>query len=212
MFVPVPPKPDKDGASDEYVRDGDADLAGCTRLLFLLAGAGAVFVLGVALAVRLGDVIVGSIGLIVCGAGLVIEWVGRGEAAARRVAEIALSVWRRLPTAVVGTGLMLVTAAAVVHMYPPGDESKAGRAKTDLMALTKAIESFDIVTGVHPATLQELAHPADGKPYVEADGLVDPWGRPYDYDPHGPRNRGKRPDIWTVTPDGELIGNWLLKK
>ena len=36
----------------------------------------------------------------------------------------------------------------------------------------------------------------------------DPWKKPYQYDPSGPRNNGRRPDIWTVAPDGLEIGNW----
>jgi hypothetical protein len=56
-----------------------------------------------------------------------------------------------------------------------------------------------------------LAQPdADGsRPAINsADALIDPWGRPYNYDPNGPRNNGNKPDIWAVAPDGALIGNW----
>ena len=49
----------------------------------------------------------------------------------------------------------------------------------------------------------------NGGPYLESpDALIDPWGRPYQYDTNGPRNKGMRPDIWTVAPDGRTIGNW----
>ena len=42
--------------------------------------------------------------------------------------------------------------------------------------------------------------------------FTDPWGNPYRYDPKGKRNGGKRPDIWTVTPDKTGIGNWPEQK
>ena len=38
--------------------------------------------------------------------------------------------------------------------------------------------------------------------------LIDPWGRPYRYNPNGPKNNGQHPDIWTVAPNGVVIGNW----
>jgi hypothetical protein len=47
-----------------------------------------------------------------------------------------------------------------------------------------------------------------GKPLVTVDTLIDPWGKPYKYDPEGKRNGGDVGDTWTVAPDGEAIGNW----
>ena len=41
---------------------------------------------------------------------------------------------------------------------------------------------------------------------------MDPWGKPYRYDPKGKRNGGKRPDIWAVHPDKTEIGNWPEQK
>ena len=38
--------------------------------------------------------------------------------------------------------------------------------------------------------------------------LIDPWGRMYQYDAKGQRNNGLHADIWVVTPDGTIIGNW----
>ena len=42
------------------------------------------------------------------------------------------------------------------------------------------------------------------------ESLLDPWGRPYQYDRDGKNNGGAKPDIWIVDPfDGKtLIGNW----
>jgi hypothetical protein len=37
--------------------------------------------------------------------------------------------------------------------------------------------------------------------------LKDPWGESYGYDPAGPRNGGKHPDIWLELPGGP-VGNW----
>ena len=48
--------------------------------------------------------------------------------------------------------------------------------------------------------------------YAQPEDLEDPWGQPYRYDADGPKNDGHRPDIWAVTPGGETIGNWPVKR
>lgn len=55
--------------------------------------------------------------------------------------------------------------------------------------------------------------PSDLKTLVDtkilrAESLVDPWGKAFRYDVSGKRNKGKRPDIWTETPDKQIIENW----
>ncbi len=43
---------------------------------------------------------------------------------------------------------------------------------------------------------------------VNAEELIDPWKKPYQYDPAGPKNKGSKPDLWTATPEKKVIGNW----
>ncbi len=76
--------------------------------------------------------------------------------------------------------------------------------------LTQACQGYHTKHGRFPKNLEELLeHDAVGGPFLETpDALIDPWGRPYQYDPKGPRNNGAKPDIWTVTPNGLEIGNW----
>jgi Type II secretion system (T2SS), protein G len=55
------------------------------------------------------------------------------------------------------------------------------------------------------------------KPLLEANDLIDPWGRKYQYDPVGKRNDGRYPDIWSLGPLYEddknvKIGNWETMK
>lgn len=47
-------------------------------------------------------------------------------------------------------------------------------------------------------------------PYVDSktsDWLVDPWGAPNQYVCPGKHNPDGF-DVWTKSPDGEVIGNW----
>lgn len=43
---------------------------------------------------------------------------------------------------------------------------------------------------------------------LSSESLVDPYGHVFRYDVTGKRNKGKRPDIWTETPDKKVIENW----
>ena len=48
--------------------------------------------------------------------------------------------------------------------------------------------------------------------FVEAKALINPWDKEFQYDAGGKHNDGKKPDIWTETPDKKTIGNWPEKK
>jgi len=76
--------------------------------------------------------------------------------------------------------------------------------------LTQACLTFQVRHNRVPDNLDELVRPdAFGAVFLKDPGqLIDPWGRPYSYDPFGDRNDGLRPDIWTIAPDGTTIGNW----
>ena len=59
-----------------------------------------------------------------------------------------------------------------------------------------------------PKSLKDLV---DEK-VLSSKSLVDPWGKEFHYDITGKKNRGLQPDIWTVTPDKKVIGNWPGKE
>jgi hypothetical protein len=76
--------------------------------------------------------------------------------------------------------------------------------------LTQACQAYFRKHERFPQNLDELlVKRGVGGPFLESsDALIDPWGNRYRYDPKGHRNNGVRPDIWTVTPSGVVIGNW----
>lgn len=144
--------------------------------------------------------------------GSIAVLVGRKK---ETIARIATVTWPTAALGIAGFGLLLSVCALAFTVFGPLDgDSKASRTKSDAMTLSSAVQMFKDSTGAYPTCLQQLAHPPDGgKPYLDREEfLLDAWGRQFDYDPQGPRNEGKQPDIWTVTPQGELIGNWMLKK
>jgi len=89
-------------------------------------------------------------------------------------------------------------------------EARKSEAQIQVRTLTTACENYQLNYTRPPPTLRARYDKGDfGGPYMKSlDILMDPWGREYQYNPQGPRNRGMYPDIWTVDPDGREIGNW----
>lgn len=78
------------------------------------------------------------------------------------------------------------------------------------VGLTSVCDAFKVKHLRYPDNLNELLV-RDQFNIVWVDDssrLLDPFGKPYQYDKNGPRNKGLHPDIWHVAPDGTMIGNW----
>jgi general secretion pathway protein G len=94
------------------------------------------------------------------------------------------------------------------------DQSKRGMAKSQVTTLTKAAENYYIDhSSNYPPSLNALLQQDEGGgPYLKTpDALVDPWGKPYQYDPSGQHNSGRQPDVWADAPGGP-VGNWSGSK
>jgi hypothetical protein len=77
---------------------------------------------------------------------------------------------------------------------------------TQLSIVETAVLQFKVKNGDYPKELRILA---DGDPpLLEPSQLIDPWGKAYQYDRKGPNHNGSEPDVWTVKPDGKVVGNW----
>jgi hypothetical protein len=86
-------------------------------------------------------------------------------------------------------------------------EAREGIARVQIKVLDDAVEAYVLSKSELPASLKALLE--GNTPILKnADALLDPWKKPYQYDVNGPKNKNKRPDIWTVTPDKVIIGNW----
>lgn len=101
-------------------------------------------------------------------------------------------------------GLILVGVAATYLSYGSRAVDPVQMAKTDMKTLERAVTDYCIKKGEYPPTLDVLV----GEGAVEPNTLRDPWKQEYRYDPTGRKHKGTRPDIWTVTPGKEVIGNW----
>jgi general secretion pathway protein G len=109
--------------------------------------------------------------------------------------------------------IVLLAAAAAPIVIGRLHDAQNSRALLDCKAWTTAADSFNVKYGNYPASLEALCQPgADGSlPFMETKNLVDPWGRPYQYQYPGQHNAlTGRPDIWSLGKTGsQQIGNWM---
>ncbi len=87
-------------------------------------------------------------------------------------------------------------------------EARIEAAVLQIRSLEEACQAYSLKNGEFPKTLDVLAK--DGK--IDREILTDPWDKKFRYDPAGPKHKGNKPDIWTVTPDGRTIGNFDTPK
>jgi type II secretory pathway pseudopilin PulG len=114
---------------------------------------------------------------------------------------------------------MLVVVAIIVALAGIGGYFLMGQlnvsqkdvAKTQVKGpLTQAVQTYFLRHQQYPGSLAQLRQADDRGPAIldSDDALIDPWGRQYQYDPAGPMNQGMKPDIWTIAPDNQKLGNW----
>jgi general secretion pathway protein G len=110
--------------------------------------------------------------------------------------------------------LVILAGTASVFVFRFLDDAKVDRAKSDVKTIEGVCTAYKLKYGEYPESLQDLITPPNGgKPFLDsADAINDPWGRPYQYNPSGQNSNGLKPDISTTSPDGEMIGNWMVNR
>lgn len=128
-------------------------------------------------------------------------------------------------------GLFVVAAgvaAALAYQYTTNslqqeriDEAVAIRTKKDFIILTELLEAYRQLNGRFPTTKQGLRalavrptsepQPLRWQALIREEGLLDPWGRPYQYAAPGRHNTATY-DVWSqgrdVADPADDIGNW----
>ena len=118
--------------------------------------------------------------------------------------------------------LVVLASLAVVAYGPIQRKANMNAAKVQVDLFATALDSYQLAVGSYPSTasgLQALRTPPadlpdpskwDG-PYLAKDIPLDPWNKPYEYQSPGQHNRDTF-DVWTVTPDGQVLGNWTEER
>ena len=113
---------------------------------------------------------------------------------------------------VIVLALLVVVGIGGTACFRSDGVTRIGRAKSDVDTIDEACAAYRQNNGRFPAALKDLV--SGSKPYLEGgeEAIIDPWGNPYQFDLNGPHSDGAKPDIFTVDPDGQTIGNWQKRK
>ncbi len=117
--------------------------------------------------------------------------------------------------------LVVLASLAVVAYGPLQRKSQINAAKVQVDLFATAIDAYQLSIGSYPSTQSNLgalrSPPGDladqskwDGPYLTKDIPKDPWGQDYQYVTPGNHNRDSF-DVWTVSPDGQQIGNWTME-
>jgi hypothetical protein len=93
-------------------------------------------------------------------------------------------------------------------------KARRDRARIDVLTLQRALDAHAIRTGDYPPSLETLTQkqPNGTRPILEPRSLIDPWGRPYVYEPNTRDPGTNRPLIYSHGPrPGDPAGrirNW----
>ncbi|MCS7045934.1 MAG: type II secretion system protein GspG [Gemmataceae bacterium] len=98
------------------------------------------------------------------------------------------------------------------------DRAKVNGAIQKARAIVQAAETYKVDHGDYPQDLSQLlVKDEEGRgPYLKSrEDLLDPWGRPFQYDPNGTQTMAANQtqarviDVFTVVPgENRTIGNW----
>jgi general secretion pathway protein G len=132
----------------------------------------------------------------------------RTEGAVRAVARQGFTLMEILIVVAIIVMLAGISGYYVMERY---EDAKLQNAKIKVKQLTQHADAWRLGNGdQYPPSLDALAQaqPNGGAPFAALDELMDPWGKPFQYDPSGGHNGGMKPDIFTTGPRGQTIGNW----
>ena len=116
----------------------------------------------------------------------------------------------------------LLATLVIVNVAPVGEQSRVGKARSDIAAFESALEMYSLDMYAYPgadvglAALKTAPAGADAAAYRPGGYIKrmrnDPWGNAYHYDVPG-RRSGGRYDVYSAGPDGKPgneddIGNW----
>jgi Type II secretion system (T2SS), protein G len=120
----------------------------------------------------------------------------------------------------IGAGLLVVLGAGaffwhfVVNGIAGGGYTSWDRAKGDVRNIEAALLTYQTNNKSLPDNLEKLTEPQPngGTALLEKEALIDPWSRPYQYDPKQLHPTTEIPRVWSDGPDpgnpDKKIANW----
>jgi general secretion pathway protein G len=119
------------------------------------------------------------------------------------------SAFTLLEVLIVVAIIVILASIGGTYAFRAYEDAKVSEAKIKANAIAGAAQRYQVKYDHLPQSLDELVSPpSGGMPFIEPDFLVDPWGNRFQYDPAGQHNGGLKPDVFTTSPHGELVGNF----
>jgi general secretion pathway protein G len=111
--------------------------------------------------------------------------------------------------------IVALAGVGIFYMAGQADEGNKARVKANIKSITDAAVIYKAQhNGQFPPDINTLTiKDQDGYgPYIEPEGILDPWGRPYQYDANGQNNQGMKPDVHCQMPNNlGTVVNWSSK-
>jgi general secretion pathway protein G len=124
----------------------------------------------------------------------------RNKTGARATRLTARSAFTLLEILVVVAIIVVLAGLAVPTIMSQMEGANEKIAKTKAISIAEQVQIFITNNnGVPPSSLQELTQPGsapNGKAALMPEGILDPWGKPYQLDTNGPNHQGSVPDIY----------------
>jgi general secretion pathway protein G len=102
----------------------------------------------------------------------------------------------------------ILAGIAVPRMGGKTEKAKLSQAKSNITALSMAIQEYEIVNGDYPSSLDGLLDESKGGPFMEKKNIpTDPWDKPFVYAAPGSHNTHTF-DLSCTSPKGTVVNNW----
>jgi general secretion pathway protein G len=102
----------------------------------------------------------------------------------------------------------ILAGIAIPRMGGKTEKAKISQAKSNITALSMAIQEFEMMNGNYPSSLDQLLDESKGGPYMEKKAIPkDPWDKPFSYAAPGSHNNHSF-DLSCTSPKGTVVNNW----
>jgi general secretion pathway protein G len=110
--------------------------------------------------------------------------------------------------------ILIIAGAGGYIMMTHFENAKKDMGKANVMALDQQVQAYRVRHGDYPPDLVTLTQlgPNGEAATIENKMLLDPWNRPYTYEPHSLHPLTRKPHIYSEGPmpgsPGSRISNW----
>ncbi len=102
----------------------------------------------------------------------------------------------------------ILAGIAIPRMGGKTEKAKISQAKSNIVALSMAVQEFEMMNGNYPSSLDQLLDESKGGPYMEKKSIpTDPWDKPFTYAAPGSHNNHTF-DLSCTSPKGAVVNNW----